>query len=270
MASEASPGGRIPIVGVGASAGGVEALQTLFTAMPGDLGVAFVVLIHLDPSHDSELPSILAHATAMPVAQVNAPTAIRANCVYVIPPNRRLLITDDLITPAEFKEPRGHRSPIDQFFRSLAEQHGDGFAVVLSGGGSDGALGVRAIRENGGIILVQDPDEAEFGSMPRNAIASGADFVLPVRELAQCLANLARSKPGVAQQTLENGDEEILRRILAHLRARMGQDFSGYKRATLLRRIARRMQVAQTARLETYLAYLRDHPDEVRRCSTTC
>ena len=263
MASEASLGGRIPILGIGASAGGIEALQTLFAAMPGDLGVAFVVLIHLDPSHDSELPSILAHATAMPVTQVNAPTAIRANCVYVIPPNRRLLITDDLITPAEFKEPRGHRAPIDQFFRSLAEQHGDGFAMVLSGGGSDGSLGVRAIRENGGIILVQDPDEAEFGSMPRNAIASGADFVLPVRELAQCLANLARSKPVVAQQTLETGDEETLRRILAHLRARVGQDFSGYKRATLLRRIARRMQVAQTARLETYLAYLREHPEEV-------
>jgi len=254
---------RVPIVAVGASAGGLEALKTLFTAMPGNLGVAYVVLIHLDPGHASELPSILAHFTSMPVVQVNQPTQIEANAIYVIPPNRRLLISDDHISPEVFEEPRGHRAPIDQFFRSLADQHGDGFAIVLSGGGSDGALGVRAIKEKGGIIIVQDPNEAAFGSMPRSAIATGADFVLPVRDIPGCLANLAQTKSHVSRQTLENGDEDILRRILAYLRARLGQDFTGYKRATLLRRIARRMQVTQTARMEDYLAHLREHADEV-------
>ncbi|MCW2314505.1 two-component system CheB/CheR fusion protein [Rhodoblastus acidophilus] len=253
---------RIPVVGVGASAGGAEALQRLFEALPADLDLAYIVLVDLDPGHGGELPAILARRTAMPVAPVNEPKPISANCIYVLPPDRRLLITDQEIAPAAFIEPRGQRSPVDEFFRSLADQHSDGFAIVLSGGGSDGALGVRAIRENGGIALAQDPNEAEFGSMPRAAIASGVDFVAPISGLARCLAELARSRPRAARQC-EMADEAALRRILAQLRARLGQDFSGYKRATLLRRIARRMQVAQTAHMEDYLAYLSDRPDEI-------
>jgi len=253
---------RIPVVGVVASAGGVEALQRLFEALPADLGLAYLVLVHLDPGHGGELPSILARRAALPVAQVDERKPISANCIYLIPPDRRLLITDQEIAPAAFIEPRGQRSPVDEFFRSLADQHGDGFAIVLSGDGSDGALGVRAIRENGGIVLAQAPNEAEFGSMPRAAIASGADFVAPISDLARRLAELARSRPPAARPS-EMADEDALRGVLAQLRARLGQDFSGYKRATLLRRIARRMHVAQTARMEDYLAYLRDRPDEV-------
>ena len=200
----------------------------------------------------------------MRVIQVDHRQQLEADTVYVIPPNRRLLISDKFIETASFEEPRGQRAPIDQFFRSLATQHGDGFAIVLSGGGSDGSVGVRAIRERGGLILVQDPDEAEYGSMPRSAIASGADFVLPLKQLAAQLAELVRTKAHVNAKALAHGSDDDVRQILGALRAKTGQDFSHYKRATVMRRIARRMQVTQTDTLEQYLAYLRDHGDEAQ------
>src|SRR5262245_1936449 len=183
------------VVGIGASAGGVRALQQLFDALPDKTGAAFVVVVHLDPDTRSEMQKILAARTPMPVIQVGNPVSLQADHVYVIPPDRRLHITNDEIATAEFDEPRGKRAPIDLFFRSLAEQHGDGCAVILTGAGSDGAVGVRAVKESGGIILVQDPAEAEFPSMPRSAIATGiADFILPVREIAERLTELVRDK----------------------------------------------------------------------------
>src|SRR5262245_36307000 len=176
------PSPKTIVVGIGASAGGVRALQHLFSALPEKVGAAFVVVVHLDPDVRSEMSNILAARTHMPVLQVSKPVPLQADHVYVIPPDRRLHITDDEIATAEFDEPRGKRAPIDLFFRSLAEQHGDGCAVILTGAGSDGAVGVRAGKESGGIILVQDPVEAEFPSMPRSSIATGiADFILPVR-----------------------------------------------------------------------------------------
>ena len=185
------PGPKPVTVGIGASAGGVQALQAFFDALPQDTGAAFVVVVHLDPQSRSDLPAILAKRTHMPVTQVGIPEQLRPNHVYVIPPDRRLRISDHEISAAEFDEPRGQRAPIDLFFRSLAEQHGDGFAVILTGAGSDGAIGVRAVKEAGGIILVQDPSEAEYPSMPRSAIATGsADFVLPIRELAERLVDI--------------------------------------------------------------------------------
>jgi two-component system CheB/CheR fusion protein len=255
---------RAPVVAVGASAGGIAALQAFFEALSSHLDAAVVVVVHLDPEHRSELPEILSNHTTMRVVQVNDPTPLAKNTVYIIPPNRSLLISGDSIAAAEFQESRGRRTPIDQFFVSLAEQHGDGIAVVLSGSGSDGAVGVRAIREKGGIILVQDPAEAEYGSMPRNAMASGADFVLPVRDIALALPELIERKRLTPTAGLEATDEDALRRILAHLRSRIGQDFSGYKRATILRRIARRMQVTQVEKMEQYLTYLREQNDEVQ------
>jgi two-component system CheB/CheR fusion protein len=183
------------VVGIGASAGGVRTLQQLFAALPEKPGAAFVVVVHLDPDMRSEMSNILAARTSMPVMQVDKPVPLQPDHVYVIPPDRRLHITDDEIATAEFDEPRGKRAPIDLFFRSLAEQHGDGCAVILTGAGSDGAVGVKAVKESGGIILVQDPVEAEFPSMPRAAIATGiADFVLPVREIAVRLIELVREK----------------------------------------------------------------------------
>ena len=150
------------IVAIGASAGGVSALQSFFSALPEHPGAAFVVVVHLDPQHRSELPSILATKTRMPVVQVTARERVQADHVYVISPDRRLQLVDHEISAFAFDQPRGQRAPIDLFFRSLADQLGEGFAVILSGAGSDGALGARAVKESGGIILVQDPNEAEY------------------------------------------------------------------------------------------------------------
>jgi two-component system CheB/CheR fusion protein len=170
------------IVAIGASAGGIPALQNLFSGIRSDAQAAFIIVVHLDPQRRSELSSIISARTNMPVV-TKAPLA--ANHVYVIPPDRRLQVVDHELSATLFEEPRGQRLPIDFLFRSVAERLGDGFAVILSGAGSDGALGVRAIKEAGGIILVQDPNDADYGPMPRSAIETGAvDFVLPVRELA--------------------------------------------------------------------------------------
>src|SRR5215470_9999652 len=253
------------IVTIGASAGGITALQRFFEALPEQTGAAFVVVVHLDPDHRSELPQILAGRTRMPVLQVDNRHKLAGDRVYVIPPDRNLQIVDHEISATEFDEPRGKRSPIDLLFRSVAERLGDGFAVILSGAGSDGAIGVRAVKEAGGIILVQDPGEAEYSSMPRSAIASGvADFVLPVRDLATRLVELVRIKRTVKQPEEPEVDEELLRRVLAHLRVRTGHDFSKYKRSTVLRRLARRMQVTRTENLSEYYEVLRESPDEAQ------
>jgi two-component system, chemotaxis family, CheB/CheR fusion protein len=253
------------IVAIGASAGGISALQSLFSALPERTGAAFVVVVHLDPGHRSEMPQIIAARTKMPVVQVATHSRLQADHVYVIPPDRRLQMVDHQISALEFDEPRGQRAPIDLFFRSLAEQLGDGFAVILSGAGSDGAIGVRAVKEVGGIILVQDPTEAEYASMPRSAIAMGvADFVLPVRDLAKRLADLIRNKESATIPDMRNFDEELLRRIIDHLRVRTAHDFTKYKRATVLRRIARRMQVTRAADLKEYYEAMRESADEAQ------
>jgi two-component system, chemotaxis family, CheB/CheR fusion protein len=257
---------RMPvIVAIGASAGGIHALQSFFAAVPKDTGAAFVVVVHLDPQHRSEMPAIIATRTKMPVVQIGEHTRLQANHVYVIPPDRRLQMIDYEVSAFVFEEPRGQRAPIDLFFRSLAEQLGDGFAVILSGAGSDGAIGVRAVKEAGGIILVQDPNEAEYASMPRSAIATGvADFVMPARDIGKRLVDLIRIKESVALPDIRNFDEELLRRVLAHLRVRTGHDFSKYKRSTVLRRIARRMQVVRADDLKEYYDVMRDNAEEAQ------
>jgi two-component system, chemotaxis family, CheB/CheR fusion protein len=254
----------LAVVGIGASAGGIQALQGLFKALPDTTGAAFVVILHLDPEHQSSLAQILAACTAMPVVQVEKAEKLDPNRVYVIPPNRRLQLTNGEVTTAEFDEPRGHRVPIDLFFRSLAER-GDGFAVVLSGSGADGAVGVRAVKGAGGIVLVQEPSEAEYSSMPSAAIATGiVDFVLPVRQIAERLVDLVRSRASVSVAVSNEVDEDLLRQVLAHLRVRTGHDFSKYKRSTVLRRLARRMQVTRTEGLQEYYKFLRSNSGEAQ------
>jgi two-component system CheB/CheR fusion protein len=256
------------IVGIGASAGGIQALQAFFEEIPATTGAAFVVVMHLDPESQSELASILGMRTQMPVVQVAARERLYPNHVYVIPPNRRLELTDHQIMAVVFDQPRGQRAPIDLFFRSLAA-HGDGFAVVLTGAGSDGAIGVRAMKEAGGIILVQDPDEAEYQSMPRSAIATGSeDFVLPVRDLAMRLVDLIRNRDNIGTLETLEFDEEHLARMFALLRIRTGHDFSKYKRSTVLRRVARRIQVTRVANLKDYYDFLRDNLDEAQALVT--
>ncbi|MGH7248004.1 MAG: chemotaxis protein CheB, partial [Pseudomonadota bacterium] len=257
--------GKPVVVAIGASAGGIRALQDLFAALPEHTGAAFVVVVHLDPKHRSEMPAIIGARTRMPVVQIGTRDRLQADHVYVIPPNRRLQMVDHDISALEFDEPRGQRSPIDLFFRSLAEQLSDGFAVILSGAGSDGTIGVRAVKEAGGIILVQDPNEAEYASMPRSAIATGvADFIVPARDLAVRLTDLIRIKKSGAVPDIRNFDEELFRHIIAHLRVRTGHDFSKYKRSTVLRRIARRMQVTRTENLDEYYNVMRDNAEEAQ------
>ncbi len=253
------------IVAIGASAGGVQALQAFIGALPDNSGAAFVVVVHLDPKKRSELSNILGLRTRMPVVQVENNEKLKADHVYVIPPDRRLQLVDHEISAVAFDEPRGQRLPIDMFFRSLAERLGDGFAVILSGAGSDGAIGVRAVKESGGIILVQDPDEAEYSSMPRSAIATGvADFILPAQDLGHRLADLIAIKQSATEAATAKFDEEVLRKILAHVRVRTGHDFSKYKQSTVLRRIARRMQVSRTESLRGYYEFLRDNAEEAQ------
>jgi two-component system CheB/CheR fusion protein len=261
MDQEAGP----PIVGIGASAGGIEALQTFFAHMPADTDAAFVVIVHLDPDARSELANILASRTKMPVTQVEDHARLKGNHVYVIAPNRRLKIADGTIASLPFEEARTHRAPIDLFFRSLAEEHGPGFAVILTGAGADGAIGVKAIKEAGGIVLVQDPNEAEYASMPQNAIATEvADFVLPVQELPKRLAELLANGVPLPSAEGRSSDEDVLGRILAHVRVRTGHDFSQYKRATILRRIGRRAQVTRKETLAAYYGYLRENVEEAQ------
>jgi two-component system, chemotaxis family, CheB/CheR fusion protein len=265
---------RINVVGIGASAGGIEALRDFFGALSPDLGLACVVIVHLAPDHESELAAILSRRTQMPVIEVSDEAQeLNHNSVYVIPPDRKLELLDGSIRAVPFADDAGRRSAIDIFFRSLAEHYGDGFAVILSGGGSDGALGAKAVKEAGGVVLVQDPREATHDAMPRAVIAAGvADVVLPVRGLAERLGELSKSKeklapllpPPMLEPAIDEDGETALKRIFDLVRMRTGHDFSRYKRATTLRRLGRRIQLNHLSSLDQYLALLRENSDEVQ------
>ena len=221
-----------------------------------------MVIVHLAPDHPSHLSEILSRCTKMPVNQVSDGPELKPNCVYVIAPDRELVIKGNAIRSRAFAEPRGRRTPIDGFFRSIAAARGDGFAVVLTGSGADGAVGVRDVKEAGGLILVQDPGEAEFSMMPRSAIATGAaDFVEPIAGLAARIAQTSRSKKAL-RETSEKDAELQVGKILSFLRARTGHDFSSYKAATVYRRIGRRMQVTRQGALADYARYLSETPEE--------
>ncbi|HKY54147.1 MAG TPA: chemotaxis protein CheB [Anaerolineales bacterium] len=256
---------RLIIAGIGASAGGLPALQAFFSALPNETGVAYVVVTHLHPEHESHMAELIQSHTQMKVEQVTKRTDIEPNRVYVIPPNKNIIVTDAHLDISDFDEPRGHRTPIDQFFRTLAKQKHHSIAIILSGGGTDGAVGIKDIKEEGGLLMVQHPDQAEYDSMPIAAINTGlADVVLPVEELAQKLADYVQQIPEVPEDAehLSEQDQETIQRILAQVHARTGHDFSQYKRSTLLRRIQRRMQLNGFGTLDTYLNYLRSNATE--------
>lgn len=265
--SEANPGKEgqeksVPICAIGASAGGVAALQRLFGELPTDLGLAYVVILHLAPDHPSALGEVLRNCTEMPVTQVSDEHELRPDCIYVIPPDRELVIEGDRIAAKPFAEPHGQRAPIDIFFRSAAKCRGDGIAIVLSGAGSDGAIGVRAVKESGGVVMAQDPADAAFPSMPNSAIETGVvDFVAPISRLVEHVSQVATSKEAVRSLDMDQAAND-LRRIVAFLRARTGHDFSGYKRATIMRRVTRRMQIKHCETFEDYAAYLKAEPEE--------
>lgn len=242
--------------------------------MPADLGLAYVVVVHLAPDRKSELPAILSRHTKMPVVQVGDQRSqpLLPDHVYVIAPDRKLIITDNSVGAKPFEQPRGHRMAIDLMFRSLAEARGDGFAVVFSGTGSDGAAGAKAVKSHGGLILVQEPNSAAYAEMPRAVIATGvADVILPVRDLARRLAELARNRPALppmldaetGPEAIAGAEEKALRDVLELIRKRTGHDFSKYKRSTVLRRLSRRMQLSGQLAIADYLGYLRAHATEV-------
>ena len=234
--------------------------------------MAFVLVQHLDPDRESDLPEILQNATAMEVAHVeeDGGMALEPNRIYVIPPGHNMTIDGGELHLSDLETDRAERAPIDRFFRSLADsQDGNAVGVVLSGTGSGGTTGLKRIKECGGITLVQSPEEAEFEGMPRSAVQMGmVDVVAPIAELAERLTQyrdaLSQIQLPEDGEALEDGDAEVLEKVFEQLRTRTGHDFSSYKRSTMLRRIGRRMQVNQVEELSEYLAHLREHADEAQ------
>jgi two-component system, chemotaxis family, CheB/CheR fusion protein len=253
------------VVGIGASAGGLKALQLFFEAVREDSGMAYVVIMHLDPERKSRIATLLQDRTPVPVTQVTGTTAVEANQVYIIPPGQDLTMQNGAIRLQERGEGPQH-SPVDLFFRTLAEAFGpDAIGVVLSGTGSDGAAGTRHIKECGGITVAQSPEEAEYDGMPASAIATGQiDLVLPSAGIPSELLRLRRPPSPLPFDTPPGDTEAQLAQIFALLRAKTGHDFSLYKRSTLLRRLERRLRFNGAATLEDYLPMLRASGTEVR------
>jgi len=256
-----------PIVGIGASAGGLEALEQFLRHVPEDSGMAFVIVQHLDPTHKGMMSELLQRATGMKISQVRDHMQVQPNCVYVIPPNRDMTILHGFLYLFEPAAPRGLRLPIDLFLRSLAQDQQQGsIGVVLSGMGSDGTLGLRAIKEMAGLALVQDPATAKFDSMPRSAIEAGlADIVAPVEELPEKIVAFLRRAPltAPADEAMEDKSQSALEKVVVLLRAHTGHDFSHYKRNTLYRRIERRMGIHQINRMVDYVRYLQENSQEL-------
>lgn len=261
------PKASFPIVGIGCSAGGLDALDRFFARAPTASGMAFVVIQHLDPTHHSNLPELLQRATAMPVVEISDGTAVQPDCVYVIPPNKDLALLRGALHLIDPTEPRGLRLPIDFFLRSLAEDCRElAIGVVLSGMGSDGVLGLRAIKEKSGLTLVQDPLSAQADSMPRSAIAAGlADVVAPPEELPGRIVDYSRRAETMAldKPVPIVWSESGLDKIVILLRDRTGHDFSLYKPSTLCRRVERRMALHRLGGIPDYVHYLRENPQEL-------
>ncbi|MGD0352686.1 MAG: chemotaxis protein CheB [Dehalococcoidia bacterium] len=258
-----------PIVGIGASAGGLEALQELFTNMPSDTGMGFVVVSHLDPSHVSILPELLQKCTDMPVYQTKDGMGVKPNNIYVIPPNKNMGILHGNLILLEIPEPHGLRLPINFFLRALAQDRGRAaIGIILSGSGTDGTLGLREIRGETGLAIVQEPSSAKYDGMPRQAIDSGlADFVLRPSEMPARLFSLAGySKKEFIEErpTATVTLPDYLAKVFLLLRQYTKHDFSQYKPATLNRRIERRMTINQIDNIARYVSFLEQHPAEAQ------
>ena len=267
--AENRTGSGFPIVGIGASAGGLAAFEAFFSGMPAtkEPGMAFVLVQHLAPDHKSILTDLIRKYTRMQVFEVEDGMPVRVNCVYIIPPNRSLALLNGALQLIEPAAPRGQRTPIDFFFRSLAhDQHERAICVVLSGTGSDGTLGLRAVKGEGGMAMAQVPESTEFDGMPSSAIATGlVDYVLPPAAMpARIIAFVAHAFGKLPRNSMSPPHaENELKKIFILLRDRTGNDFSLYKPNTINRRIERRMAVQQIATLEGYVKYLQQTPAEV-------
>jgi len=257
-----------PIIGIGASAGGLAAFEAFFSGMPADSdpGMAFVLVQHLAPDHTSLLCDLIRRYTRMEVFEVEDGMRVRINCVYVIPPGRNMAFLNGSLQLLEPGEPRGHRLPIDFFFRSLAQDlHERAIGIVLSGTGSDGASGVRTIKGEGGMVMAQKPNSAEFDGMPRSAMATGlVDYELPPAEMpAQLVTYVTHAFGKLPGPLLAPKSENAIKKVFVLLRARSGHDFSQYKPSTIARRIERRMAVHQIESPDSYLKFLQQTPAEM-------
>ena len=258
------------VVGLGASAGGIEALRGFFENVPERSGAAYVVILHLSPTHDSKLAEVLQSSASIPVTQVTEPVRIEPDHVYVVPPNRRLNIHDGALTLTEMTEREHRRSPVDVFFRALADAHGSrSVCVVLSGTGPNGSAGLKRVKEYGGLVIAQDPNEAAFTDMPNNAIATGqVDLVLPIAAMPSRIADFSarqqnKQRDELPSPVVEIADEpEALREVLTLLRVRTGHDFSNYKPETMIRRLQRRLHVVGLPSLSAYARVMRERPQE--------
>jgi chemotaxis methyl-accepting protein methylase/PAS domain-containing protein len=256
-----------PIVGIGASAGGLEVLEQFIRNVPANSGIAFVIVQHLDPTHKGIMSELLQRGTSMKVLQVKDRTPVQPDSVYVIPPNKDMSILRGVLHLLEPVAARGLRLPIDFFFRSLAhDQQEHSIGVILSGMGSDGTLGLRSIKEKAGVALVQEPATARFDGMPRSAVDAGlADIVAPVNELPGKIIAYLHRTPLIARSEviLQDKAQSALEKAVILLRAQTGHDFSLYKRNTLYRRIERRMGIHQIDKMSNYIHYLQENTQEL-------
>ncbi|WP_348705106.1 chemotaxis protein CheB [Acidovorax soli] len=260
------------IVGLGASAGGLAALEEFLAQVPAASGLAYVVVQHLDPTHKAMLGELLQRSTSMPVREVHAAQRIEANAVYVIAPNAELSVSGDRLCPAEPSQPRGQRLPIDVLFSSLARELGErAIGVVLSGMGTDGTLGLQAIKAQGGLALAQQPESAQFDAMPRSAIAAGCvDIVAQPADMPARILDMTRQQPtpdmgadGKADEADLTPSQGELGAILNLVHEHTRHDLTLYKSNTLLRRIARRMAVHELTGMEAYKVFLQQNPQEI-------
>ena len=257
---------QFPIVCIGASAGGLEAFEQFLSNVPKDSGMAYIVIQHLDPTQKGMLPELLQRISSMEVLQVEDRMTVKPNRVYVIPSNKTMSILNGVLYLFEPLESRGLRLPIDYFLFSLADdQHENAIGVILSGMGSDGSTGIRAIKEKNGLVLVQDPKEAKYDSMPRNAIdAVLTDIVAPASELPLKLLDFLKYTPElISEMEIELKDQSALDKIIILLRTQTGNDFSLYKKNTVYRRIERRMGVHKIDKIAAYVTFLQTNPKEV-------
>ncbi|MBI0582125.1 MAG: PAS domain-containing protein [Methanomassiliicoccales archaeon] len=258
---------KFPIVALGSSAGGLEELETFFLNMPPDTGMAFVIVTHLEPHHASLMAQIISKTTTMEAVQAEDNMVVHKNKIYVIPPGKDMRITDGTLRLSERSPGPDNFLPIDNFLRSLADDRKENaFAIILSGNGSDGSMGIRAIHANLGMTMVQSMETAKYDSMPRSAIDTGlVDYILPTNEMPGILTSYihvlrARAQPSKAELV---GEEDVIHKILAMVKKQTGHDFSRYKKSTISRRIERRMAVHRMDTKAQYMSYLEANVKEI-------
>lgn len=268
---DAAPSGHhlsFPVVGVGASAGGLEAFTEFIDALDDKLGLAVVLILHLPPQHESAVADILSRHTAMPVQEVAHGMQVQVNHVYVIKPGHTLTLDQGSFKLGEQVEKPGHGRPVDDFFKSLAEEQKEqAICILMSGMGSNGTAGAQSVKGYGGLCIAQDPDSAKFSSMPRHLIDSGhVDFILRPVDMPQVLKGYINHLPVAGRhvtQAVLKQEQQHLHDIFAILRTRTKQDFSGYKKPTVLRRVERRMNLNRVTKISEYVQVLRESPTEV-------